>query len=625
MSGHACRNALGRPLIVLLALAIGLGGVANVSGTALAGEIRVPDDHLTIQDAIDASVNGDTILVAPGEYVEDIRYFGKAITVQSTDGPEMTVLRGTGAGPTVTFKGREGPDSVLEGFTITGGTGFDVGGERYGGGIFCFRASPVIRGNIIEANNAELGFGGGIFCFRGTALIEENEIRDNPPLPDDSRIRAGGGIAALRSALVIRDNDIHDNRVGCENCGIGGGVYLAQDGAPTIIDNRIEANLATCGGGIYTTLAGAVIEDNDVLANEAIECGCILQYGGGIYSGFARVESNRVVDNLAADGGGGIYSTGRCINNVVTGNSCGERGGGIYTAGDVTNCTVLDNTAGQSAGGIRAIGAGQVANSIVRGNDAPVDEQLAADTPPVFSNVEGQGGAGDGMIDEDPKLAVGSRLRLGSPGVDAGTPTAAGLPMRDFEGDDRVLDGDGDGEALPDMGADELLPEMAVRFGAATVPADLLRVNGGIGNSRRRTMPILGTGPIDVSLLAPDGSNGRFVVHLNLGEPKSSTMTVLPFGIGTMGFPLLLADGATPSAVWNNVGREKLVGESTYFGMPELVPERAPTTFLSLPAGDPVNLPVGTTATIQGVILDPSAGNEKLTSITNAVVILIEG
>ena len=52
----------------------------------LSDTLYVPDDYLTIQEAIDAAVNGDTVLVAPGTYAENIDFKGKAITVTSEQG-----------------------------------------------------------------------------------------------------------------------------------------------------------------------------------------------------------------------------------------------------------------------------------------------------------------------------------------------------------------------------------------------------------------------------------------------------------------------------------------------------------------------------------------------------------
>jgi hypothetical protein len=63
-------------------------------------------------------------------------------------------------------------------------------------------------------------------------------------------------------------------------------------------------------------------------------------------------------------------------------------------------------------------------------------------------------------VDEDPLLVDGGNghchLSPDSPCIDTGTNDAQNLPSNDFEGDDRILDGDGNGEAIVDMGVDEV-------------------------------------------------------------------------------------------------------------------------------------------------------------------------
>ncbi len=70
--------------------------------------------------------NGDTVLVAPGTYAENIDFKGKAITVTSSAGPATTILDGRSAGAAVTFKTGETSSSTISGFTIQHGGSFPV-------------------------------------------------------------------------------------------------------------------------------------------------------------------------------------------------------------------------------------------------------------------------------------------------------------------------------------------------------------------------------------------------------------------------------------------------------------------------------------------------------------------
>ena len=72
--------------------------------------------------------DGDEIVVHPGTYVERITLSGKAITLRSSDGPVVTILDGDAGGTVVTCNSGEGPNTVIEGFTITNGHATQGGG-----------------------------------------------------------------------------------------------------------------------------------------------------------------------------------------------------------------------------------------------------------------------------------------------------------------------------------------------------------------------------------------------------------------------------------------------------------------------------------------------------------------
>ena len=131
-----------------------------------AAVIRVPSDYDIIQDAIDATADGDTVLVMSGEYVmcEPLTFRGKAITVQSEAGPGETTLRmaDTPADPyrasVVIFENNEDKRSVLKGFTLTGGGARvfciwdDCLSEPYGGGAVIRDSSPTLTNCTVTWN-----------------------------------------------------------------------------------------------------------------------------------------------------------------------------------------------------------------------------------------------------------------------------------------------------------------------------------------------------------------------------------------------------------------------------------------------------------------------------------------
>jgi serine protease len=91
-------------LTVLLAFV-----TATLSQAAI---IHVPGDRPTIQAGIDAAVTGDTVLVDPGTYFENINFNGKAITVSSASGPGVTIIDGGNVAPVATFSHGETPGAV---------------------------------------------------------------------------------------------------------------------------------------------------------------------------------------------------------------------------------------------------------------------------------------------------------------------------------------------------------------------------------------------------------------------------------------------------------------------------------------------------------------------------------
>jgi serine protease len=217
--------------------------VAALISTAAEGQIvrRVPADYSTIQAAINAAVNGDTVRVAPGIYVENINFLGKAITVASEGGANVTTIDGNQTGPVVRFTSHEGSSSVLEGFTIRNGYANYTGTD--GGGIIIVETSPIVRLNRIINNKGCNG--PGVAIWSGSPLFQWNTISDNTTF-------------------------------GCSGTG-GAGILIRFPGTPQILENVIANNFATNGGGGLHIEGGAapLIRGNVITGNQA-------SLGGGI-------------------------------------------------------------------------------------------------------------------------------------------------------------------------------------------------------------------------------------------------------------------------------------------------------------------------------------------------------
>lgn len=130
---------------------------------------RVPEQFATIQAAINAAVDGDTVLVGPGLYQETL-IIQKNISIRSERGPKETIVDGNGA-RAVEFWGNTGPNCILEGFTLFESTGSSAG---VGQGTHVFAGAPLLR-NIIYPDcqqNAAWVQGGSATIFDRCQFVD---------------------------------------------------------------------------------------------------------------------------------------------------------------------------------------------------------------------------------------------------------------------------------------------------------------------------------------------------------------------------------------------------------------------------------------------------------------------
>lgn len=277
---------------------------------------RVPEDFETIQDAIDYAIKGDTIIVGPGFFNENINFLGKKIYIEGTIGYLQTTLLGDGTGPAVTFDSGETSNTTLSRFIITGGT------APYGGGIYIRNSSPRVEFCEVEGNYAT--YGGGIYCYNSAAVFMTVTVTGNEAV-------LGGGMYVAHSGTKINNCTITDNVANGNESGImGGGIY-------------IDASIPYIS---YT-----VIARNHAMINYGDS------RGGGIYcsgSALSPTLSHCTFYRNLADAGSGIEIENCSItitNTIIAQNELGEATRCSGTGGaSLTSCNVYGNDGGNWTG-----------------------------------------------------------------------------------------------------------------------------------------------------------------------------------------------------------------------------------------------------------------------------------
>jgi len=352
---------------------------------------EVPGDNQTIQEAINASSNGDTVLVQPGIYYENINFNGHNIVLASlylstgdTSYISSTIIDGGRLGSVVTFSNGEDSTAKIVGFTI------QMGLAEKGGGIYCLNASPSIENNVIQNNKCPdylIGQGAGIYCEVSSAKILNNSIRGN--YFENGK---GGGIYGTLSRLEIIGNTITDHHLW---------MYSSNS---TIFIHFTD----------FAIISNNFISNNDV--------------GNNIVCRYAHVN---IINNLIIENGGtGIslfYSDSEIKYNTI----CMNSGPGI-SCGDshpkVIGNTIVSNRSvgGYPGGGIvcNPNGHPKLINNILWANQ---DNQIHGDPDYVkYCNVQG-GWSGTGNIDLNPifvdPLNNNYNVCAQSPCIDAGDPT----------------------------------------------------------------------------------------------------------------------------------------------------------------------------------------------------------
>jgi len=264
-----------------------------------------------LQDAVNAAVAGDTILVTNGVYdtggavtpgysLLNRVVITNAITVQSVNGPEHTMILGaadpvTGGNGVSAVRGvylTHG--AVLVGFTVSNGhthASGDYPYEQNGGGLFLAQGGMV--SNCVIVGNSASSSGGGVSCQSG-GVINHSTIRGNSASFRGGGVYCESGGVINRSILYFNTASIH-----------GGGTYCMGG---EINDCMIRSNLAVSGGG------GGVYCQSDSAINRSTISGNSAGEGGGVYCGYGGSLHNSILYfNTASLSGNNYYNSGSGI------------------------------------------------------------------------------------------------------------------------------------------------------------------------------------------------------------------------------------------------------------------------------------------------------------------------
>jgi parallel beta-helix repeat protein len=313
--------------------------VCALSGVTFAEIHHVPADFPTIQYAIDAALDDDEIIVAPGTYTGTdnepvVDMLGKEVWLHSSAGAEVTFIDGEGARRGIYCVNNETSNPIIEGFTIT--NGYCPGS---GGGMYNVNSNPTLTNCTFTNNTAD--YGGGMHNYQSSPTLTDCTITNNTAI-------YGGGMSNWESSSPTLTNCTFTGNTAYD----GGGMSNWESSSPTLTNCTFTGNTANeYGGGIRNgignyTLTSCTFENNTA------------DKGGGMYNdnGNYTLENCTFETNIASQDGGGMFNTDNNLtltNCTFAGNIASQNGGGMYnhsSSPTLTDCEITSNSASTGGG-----------------------------------------------------------------------------------------------------------------------------------------------------------------------------------------------------------------------------------------------------------------------------------
>jgi len=250
------------------------GAVWHVSGFGddLIGNGSQEFPFRTVQKGIQSAAYGDTVLVEKGQYEESINFYGKAILLGSRfifDGLkstiDSTVIQWDGEGSVVTFESGEYANSVIRGFTLTGGC------DNQGRVIYCYDSSPTISDNFIIGDLCGAGMGGsGIYCSQGSLARIYRNLIVNCSGPGAVVLNVGCDAELVSNTICSNattgvymkfSNAYIKNNIICNNANYG--LHITKQGSWEVLYNNVFGQEENCYGEIedQTGIEGNISAD----------------------------------------------------------------------------------------------------------------------------------------------------------------------------------------------------------------------------------------------------------------------------------------------------------------------------------------------------------------------------